>query len=314
MKDKKIHVKLEQLINSLTINENQKTYLRARTSDLYDDLTYICQRQQPYWLASFTSTPEYQYALEWFWYGGSFDRGIFIKNRFDIDMYLVYRQTQSHHVAAHNIFYRNDYQNMQRNLTGGFLFELLHSDLKAYQSYRRDMKILKRPPYGHAIPIRMDYHNVSILFDCIPAIEEPNGYLIIPSGMGGTKKVSPNLEEQFLSKLNKEQDGRITKLILLIKYWNFNWGKPLKGYVIERLVEHIFDKIEVHTWERAVRTFFNQAIHILKRKISLPDRVYPQYSILDEHSSDELKYYLKALREADSHAHKGEWKKLFNDI
>lgn len=311
---KKIHVRLEQLINSLTIKENHKTFLRARTNDLYDDLNYICQRQQPYWLAFFTSTPGY--ALERFWYGGSFDRGIFIKNRFDIDMYLVYKQTQSHHVVAYNVLFPwNNYQDTQRNLTGGFLFELLYSDLKVYQSsYRGGMKILKEPPYGHTIPIRMDYQNVSILFDCIPAIEKPNGYLVIPSGMGGTKKVNPNLEEQALSKLNKEKDGKITKLILLIKYWNFNWGKPVKGYVLERLVEHVFDEIKVHTWDRAVKTFFSRAINVLAKKRSLPDRVYAQYSILDEYSNDEIEGYLEVLREADLHAHKGEWKELFNDI
>ncbi len=129
--------------------------------------------------------------------------------------------------------------------------------------------------------------------------------------MGGTKKVNLKLEEQALSKLNKMQNGKITKLILLTKYWNFNWGKPIKGYVIERLVEYIFDKIKVNTWERALKTFFYRAINILDKKRSLPDRVYSQYSILDEYSSDEQEKYIEVLKEASSYAQEGKWTELF---
>jgi len=93
----------------------------------------------------------------------------------------------------------------------------------------------------------MDYQSISILFDCIPAIELPNGYLIIPNGLGETKKIKPKLEEQAHSKINQKQNGRITKLVLLMKYWNFNWGKPIKGYIIERLIESICDKVEIHS-------------------------------------------------------------------
>ena len=174
------------------------------------------------------------------------------------------------------------------------------------------MKLLKNPPYEHAVPIRMDYPGNSILFDYIPAIELPNGYLVKPNGIGGTKKVNPNLEEQALSKLDKKQDGKISKLILLMKYWNFTWGKPLKGYNIERLVESIFEKIEVHTWDKAVKTFFPQAIHILNKKKKLPYRVYSQYSILDEYSNNEIEEYLETLREAVYYAQKGEWSEIFD--
>ena len=313
MTAKKIHNKLEQLINSLTIKENQKTYLRRKTNDFYNELKEISQYQMPYWSNIYLSSDSYQYTLERFWYGGSFDRGIFIKNRFDIDIYFVFKKDTTPYSTILNPW--SNYPNEQNNLTGNLLFELIYSNLKTYQYfYERKIKLLKNPPYGHAIPIRMDYQGISILFDCIPAIENPNGYLIIPNGMGGTKKVNPNLEEQALSKLNRMQNGKITKLILLTKYWNFNWGKPLKGYLIERLVESIFDKITVHIWDRAMKTFFYQAINILDKKKNLPDRVYTQYSVLDEYSSDELENYLEILREAAYYAQKGKWNELFHEI
>lgn len=296
---------MEQLINSLTIKENHKTVLRRKANDFYNELKRVSQYQKPYWSNIYLSTDSYKYTLERFWYGGSFDRGIFIKSRFDIDIYFVFNK---------NITPYNN-PNNQNNLNGSLLFELIYSHLKTYQFYHKmNMKILKEPPYGHAIPIRMDYQGVSILFDCIPAIEFPNGYLVIPNGIGGTKKVNPHLEEQALSKLNRMQDGKIIKLILLIKYWNFTWGKSLKGYLIERLVESIFDKIEIHTWDRAVRTFFSRAINIIAKKKILHDRVYIQYSILDEYSSKKLDYFLEVLREAGSYAQDGKWEELFDEL
>ena len=304
MPNKKIHVKFEQLINSLTIKENQKTFLRRRSNQLYNDLRRASLNRKSSGPVIITSMSWNLYILERFWYGGSFDRGIFIKNRFDIDIYFVYRENK---VMPWN--------SSSQNLTGRYLFDLIFTSLKKYQSiYNQNLKLLKNPPYGHAIPVRLDYKNISILFDCIPAIEKPFGYLIIPNGMGGTKKVNLKLEEQALSKLNKKQNGKITKLILLTKYWNFNWGKPLKGYLIERLVEYIFDEIKVNTWERALKTFFYRAINVIDKKRSLPDRVYSQYSILEEYSNDQQEEYIEVLREASSYAQEGKWTELFIDI
>lgn len=297
---KRIHNKLDKLINSLKIKENQKSFLRNNTNGFYNKLKNISQYQKPYWSDIYLSAGSYKYTLVRFWYDGSFDRGIFIKNRFDIDMYFVFKK---------------DTSITQNNLIGSLLFELLYSHLKTYQYYHRmNMKVLKNPPYKRSIPIRMDYHGISILFDCIPAIELPNGYLVIPNGKGGIKKVNPKLEEQALSKLNKKQNGNIIKFILLIKYWNFTWGRPFKGYLIERLVESIFDIMEIDTWDRAVKTFFNRAINILDKKKLLYDRVYTQYSILDEYSSKELKSFLEALREATIYAQKGKWEVLFDEL
>lgn len=307
MTAKKIHNKLEQLINSLIIKENHKTFLRRKANELYNDFKYASLNRISYGTILFSLINSNQYTLERFWYGGSFDREIFIKNRFDIDIYFVYKENKIIPWVAPS----RDHT----DLTGRHLFELISSNLKKYQSlHSQKLKLLKNPPYRHAIPIRMDYKNILILFDCIPAIEKPSGYLIIPNGMEGTKKVKPNLEEQALSKLNKMQNGKITKLILLTKYWNFNWGKPLKGYVIERLVECIFDKIEVHTWDKAVKTFFSRAIYILDKKKKLSDRVYTQYSILNEYSNSELNEFLEVLREAVYYTQEGEWKELFHDI
>ncbi|MFX0004603.1 MAG: hypothetical protein ACFE9C_11205 [Candidatus Hodarchaeota archaeon] len=298
---KKIHNKLEQLINSLTIKENQKTFLQQKTTEFYNELKNTSQYQMPSWSNIYLSSKEYTF--ERFWYGDSFDRGIFIKNRYDIDLYFVYSKSNS----------QNSYG--QKKLTGDFLFELIYSNLKSFHYYHgEDMKLLKDPPYRYAIPIRMDYSGISILFDCIPAIQLPNEYLVIPNSLGGIKKVNPNLELQAFSKLSKKQNGKIIKLIFLIKYWNFTWGKPIKGSLLERLTEYIFDKIEINRWDEAMQTFYNQAFHLLSEKKKITDRVFNQDSILNEYSSIELDNYIEIFKEAATYAKRKFWKDTFDEF
>lgn len=293
---------MERLITSLTITETQKIFLQEKATNFYSELKNSSQNQTPYWSTLYLSQDTHQYNLDRFWFRCSLDRELFIKNRYDIDIYFVYRRNGT-------------YSNERINLKGYLLFELLYSNLKIYQyKYREKMKILKEPPYEYIIPIRLDFRGISILFNCIPAIELNNGYFIIPKGLGGTKEINMNLEEKRLSELNKKQNGQIIKLIILMKYWNFNWGNPLRGYLIECLVEFIFDKIEVQRWDLAAKTFFKEAVSILDKEIPLTSRVINQYSLLDEYSSNELNNFLEVLREAEIYAQKGKWQTIFSDI
>ncbi|MFW9969921.1 MAG: hypothetical protein ACFFDF_06945 [Candidatus Odinarchaeota archaeon] len=298
---KKIHNKLEHLINSLIIKENQKSFIQKKINEFYNELKNITQYQMPSWSNIYLSSSEYTF--ERFWYGNSFDKCIFIKNRYDIDLYFVYFKSNS----------QNTHE--REKITREFLFELIYSNLKSFHYYHgTDMKILKDPPYGYAIPIRMDYPAISILFDCIPAIELPIGYLVIPNLLGGIRKVNPNLEEQALSKLSLKQNGKVIKLIILIKYWNFTWGKPINGFILECLTEYIFDKIEINRWDQAIQTFYNQAINILSEKINIADKTHSLYSILNEYSSSELDNYLEIFNEAAIYAQKKIWKEIFDEF
>ena len=297
-----IHKRLGRLIHSLTITKNQKEFLQEKANILFNGLKSISQNHIDYWSSLNSSKNSFKSPLDRFWLGGSLDRGLFIKNRFDICIYFVYKSN-------------NSQLNEQINLTGDFLFELLYSNLKLYQlNHREYMKLLKEPPYGLNIPIRMDHQGISILFDCIPAIELQDGYLIIPHGTGGIKKVNMKSEVKTLSELNKKQKGKIMKLVILLKYWNFNWGKPIKGYLIEYLIDYIFDKIEIQKWNEAVKIFFNRAISILDEERFLPDRVDDHYSVLDEYPSNDLNKFLELFIEANNYAQKGKWKEIFSDL
>lgn len=179
---------------------------------------------------------------------------------------------------------------------------------------RKRIQILKDFPYTHAIPIKLDFGDQVLFIDCIPAIAYQDNQLVVPNGMNYTKLVDPNLEVEALSELNTIHDGKATKLILLLKYWNIQWKKPLKSYVIERLVDHIFIDRGINAWEKGVKTFFSNAVNILRDNIYIPDRLYENYSILDDYDENTLDYFLEAFQKANKYAIAENWNKLFGNF
>ncbi|MHA1285459.1 MAG: hypothetical protein ACTSQP_23390 [Promethearchaeota archaeon] len=86
------------------------------------------------------------------------------------------------------------------------------------------------------------------------------------------------MEEQGLSKINNKQNGKATKLIRLLKFWNWYWNNPVKSYLIQRLVEEIFRNRLIRNWDNALKIFFNQSLYSLNQYLNgetvLRDRVH----------------------------------------
>ena len=300
---------MEQLIDSLSITEGREKYLRHQVVYLERVLKEASKINY--------NPPENQIeilsnSLEIirFWYGGSFDRGVHINKDFDLDIYLIYSlikgQEKKHNLGV-------------KSLSGEILFKFLYDDLEAVHRNKNPNLILPdNVQFKHAIPIELEFNKQTIYVDCIPSIELPKGYLIAPNGWEAPMKVNLLLEEQGLSRVNDKTNGRATKLIFLLKYWNFNWEYPLKSYVIQRLVEEIFINNKINSWDKAVKIFFNQSIHLLKKhydnEIVLRDRVYTNKSILNDYQKDKRHNFYESLQEANQYAMKNEWKELFGDF
>lgn len=301
-----IHSRLEKLINSLSVEEGRKKYLKNQTNYLKKKLRVVSRQkfedpQSP--IEKISNSLE----VLAFWYGGSFDRGVFINNGFDIDIYPIYKPINK------SKFEKNFGIS---SLTGEILFGILYYDLwEIYNNINPNLTILKEPPYNHSIPIRIVFEGQTVDFDCIPAIELPDGILTAPDGIDSVKKVNLNLEEKGLSKVNKKHNGKATKLIYLLKYWNWNWDYPLKSYIIQRLVEEIFLQEPMNSWDKAIKTFFNKSISIfnkyLRDEVVLKDRVYTHKSILDDFSEEKIYHFYESLKEGNSYAIKEDYHSLF---
>lgn len=148
--------------------------------------------------------PILDYKFIQFNYGGSFDRHTCIRQRYDVDPYLVYNKKN------------NLWSTMtQTSIIKGQLFEMLRNHLETFKdNYNVKLAILKEFPYTHAIPIEIDFKDQILQVDCIPAIEYNQDFLVVPKGMNYTKIVNPNLEAEALIDLNNLHNGNATKIIL----------------------------------------------------------------------------------------------------
>ena len=292
----------EQLIDGLTIKEGKEKYLRNRVNYVKNKLTEVSQlpfKSPQNGIQKFSNVV---YVLG-FWYGGSFNLGVYIKENFDIDAYIIYKKYD-------DISLRHDL------LNGEYLFTTLYDDLyHINRKIDKDLVIKAQLPRTHAIPIDLHYQNRVLKIDCIPAIELPNSFLLVPDGWDRQKKINLKFEENGLTKLNKKHNGNGTKLILLLKFWNWGWKKPLKSYVIQRLVEEIFMDRDINGWKGALRTFFKEAVILFENhydnELILKDRVYTHKSILNDYTNKQVNKFNNQLRHANNLVKKNQWEKLF---
>ena len=301
---KNIQRRFEELIDSLSIKEGNEKYLEKQVNYINKQLIKVSEWafDNPETLIQKISN---NLEVNRFWYGGSWDRGVHINKEFDIEIYIVYKEIEN-----------SNYKFNESTLEGEILFTVLLNDLKTIQEkIDSNLTLVEKNKYSHAIPLELKYQDGTLKIDSIPAIELPDQTLIVPDGWEDCKKMSLILEEDALSRLNIKNHGNGTKLIRLLKYWNWYWDMPLKSYIIQRLVEAVFFESGIDEWEETLKTFFHGALNIFnkhdKGKLVLVDRLYYGTSILEDFDFDEINKFHDALREANQYALKNKWNKLF---
>lgn len=292
----------EQLIDGLTIKEGKEQYLKNQINYVKKQLIYVSDLTSDIpqkTIQEFSNSIH----VNGFWYGGSFNLGVYIKENFDVDAYIIYKEYDRISLP-------------REELNGEYFFTTLHDDLNhIHNNVNENLKIKAKLPRTHAIPVELQYQNKILKIDCIPAIELPNNFLLVPDGWKRQKKINLKIEENGLKKLNKKHHGNGTKLILLLKFWNWRLGKPLKSYVIQRLVEEIFMHHEINGWKGAVGIFFREAVGMFqkhyKNQLILKDRVYTQRSILKDYKVKQVNKFRNQLQRAYDLVKKNQWEQLF---
>ena len=242
-------------------------------------------------------------------FGGSFDRGTNIRNISDVDAYVLYDELPTMEGLSKAL--QKLEPDSHIDYRGEVLLKTLHHQLKKIRlSVRRRLEI-KHPPYTHAIKVKMRYANQVIKMDLVPAIDlHEGGNLLIPNTTKNAMKVNPTKEENALKTLNERTDGRGTKIIRLVKAWNNHSQRTFISYILERLVLEIFKNKPINDWDKALITFFTDAIKIIKQRTFMPDKVYSQASILNNFSQEQLTIMQTKLEKAKNYAENSEWEKL----
>ncbi|MEC9485706.1 MAG: hypothetical protein UMR38_07505 [Candidatus Izemoplasma sp.] len=98
---------------------------------------------------------------------------------------------------------------------------------------------------GEAVTLKFKSYDWT--FDIVPAFYvletyQSNPFYLIPNGKGKWKKTNPKLEQERVTKANKNFNNIVLNVIRLVKYWNRRAKMPnITSYVLETMVLDYFD-------------------------------------------------------------------------
>ncbi|QPA61256.1 hypothetical protein [Lysinibacillus sphaericus] len=117
---------------------------------------------------------------------------------------------------------------------------------------------LQNVPQYSAADIKRNYEAITLKltsydwnFDIVPAFitvpdSSQRSYYLIPDGNGKWKKTDPRVDAKRATEINQKRDGKVLRIVRLIKYWQKRHGVPNIGsYLLENLVLNYFDTNEV---------------------------------------------------------------------
>ncbi len=309
MKSNNIQERFENFISSLSIPRHIRADLQRAVLKLVENLKKVVN-PIIFPIQKTRSGIRNIVVLRGHQFGGSYDRGTYIKNVSDIDVYVVYEVQPAMERLKKALYNRK--KGSSQEYRGEILLKTLRHQLKNIRlSIRRRLEV-RNPPYRHAIKTKIRYANKNIKIDLVPAIDlHEDGNLLIPNTSKKVIKINPTKEENALKKLNTKTDGKGTKMIRLVKAWNNHWQGKIISYVLERLVLEVFKTKPIGDWVKALRTFYIESIRLINERAFMPDKVYSHKSILDEYDQSYLSEILERLKRAKGYADKSNWRNLF---
>lgn len=102
--------------------------------------------------------------------------------------------------------------------------------------------------------------------DVVPAFRFTDGHYTIPDTYRGAwLKTNPIKFAEEVTRINKNMDGCFIPLIKMIKGWNRNFSKPLRGFHIEcMMMKHYKDYKQSYTYDSMINIFFSRLPEYLK--------------------------------------------------
>ncbi|WP_371804800.1 hypothetical protein [Candidatus Lokiarchaeum ossiferum] len=228
---------LETKLAEISIDDESKANIKKKIKDFFD----IIKR--------------YFKDIRGYAFGGSFDRYTSIPSYFDIDLYCIFTYNSIKSLSGINL--RNKLMNILRQLETDD-----DEDLTPYY-----VQVKSQNKYYHSIPIILD----NIKIDFLAAVEIPNkpNTYYIPNG-DKIEESSPILIQEKVQNFNKQTNGMGTKLIRLLKLWNYTHGKHLKSYQLELLCCFIFiDRNKAKKFDslkRGIEIFMDKGFNYIQMK------------------------------------------------
>jgi hypothetical protein len=181
------------------------------------------------------------------------------------------------------------------------LLNQLKKSLGKVKNYARAE--LKRT--GEAVVLNLTSY--TWVFDIVPAVPIANSfnkseydYFLIPNGNGNWMRTDPRKDTEYVTRVNRQQDGLLLPTMRLLKYWNARIHKPrLPSYYFETVVLHTLNNASKFTsYPAAIQYFFNVGSIYLNLSCSDPKGLGPN---LDKDVDGEMKRKVShAMKDAHS--------------
>lgn len=266
---------------------------------------------------------------------GSFARRTKIRPLDDIDFLIVF--------SANGSTYNTDFTNgitISVPETATKLRRLTNDDytLNSVRLLNKLKNSLQSVPQYSAADIKRNQEATTLKltsydwnFDIVPSfLTAPDNfqrtYYLIPDGNGKWKKTDPRIDAKRATEINQKRDGKVLRLIRLIKFWQKRPIVPsVSSYLLENLVLNYFDTNEVSpTDQMALKDVFYNLSSSIYSSCYDPKGIQGDLNTLpfdtkQKFSEAAVKAYLCAKNAIDFVAkddHKAahdEWKKVFGN-
>lgn len=219
-------------MDEISISDIQITRIKKKIKDFFD----IIKRYFP--------------QIRGYAFGGSFDRYTAIPDFYDIDLYFIFANATFEPLSGEVML------NTLINILAELETDDEEDDLTPYY-----ISVKRARNYYHSIPMSLD----DIKIDCLAAVEipeHPHTYYIPNSKQIEVSK--PVEIEDRIQFLNKQSNGMGTKLIRLLKLWNYTHGKNLKSYQLELLCCYIFREKSFDSLQSGIVKFMRKGLEIIQ--------------------------------------------------
>jgi hypothetical protein len=137
--------------------------------------------------------------------------------------------------------------------------------MNCLQSIKR---IIKNDPRFKNSEVHIDKNAVTIKYkdfsiDVVPAFKDPSGGYKIPdtSEKQSWKRTNPRMFKKIINATDRVNNGRVSKIVKIVKGWNESNGELLRSFHIENMVYTHFknqSKVETRSLTKDVENFFSR--------------------------------------------------------
>lgn len=108
-------------------------------------------------------------------------------------------------------------------------------------------------------------------FDLVPCFHTTSGVYLIPNGNGGWMKTNPEKDQELVTSINQEHNGKFLELVRLVKYWNskaFDRKANIESsYLLEVMLANYYSSRE-YVYDIEFEFEFEKSLKYLRKNIS----------------------------------------------